>query len=95
MTKSAYDELVERCQLAAKIASHGYSQPSSEAVEAILAEIARTLENVTPEMRAAWMYADGEQCVGEWLAMLTPSPLFPPDPEWPARTARAALSPKT
>lgn len=87
---SAYKELVERCAEASK-----YVQPYSgkhARIRAVLAEVFRTLETVTPEMVDAWMDAafhdepmDGLSAKdtnthgarADWLAMLRASPLAP------------------
>jgi hypothetical protein len=101
MTKSAYDELVERCAKACRKrqierTSTGRAfdpdVPPTEAeldnARAILAEVERTLETVTPEMIDAWETTPdfgGKIPVyeREWLNMLHASPLFPPDKEQP------------
>ena len=88
MTNSAYDELVERCVRAAIHEGGGGSDRGWIGVtEAILAEVARTLENVTSEMDDAWdlpgWEIDETAVARTFLAMLRASPLFPPDKEPP------------
>jgi len=48
-------------------------------IRAALAEVFRTLENVTPEMKAAWWKTSaGHDLEEEWLVMLRASPPAPP-----------------
>ena len=75
---SAYEELVERCMIAAPSA-----WDLDTWVRVVLAEVRRTLETATPEMADAAFdsifTADSEDDPVEmWLAMLHASPLEPP-----------------
>lgn len=76
MTKSAYDELVERC-VAMLYECFGADSEDPAYVRAILTEVARTLGNVTSEMCDAYE-GNGRPSL-EFRAMLRASPLFPPD----------------
>lgn len=60
-----YEELAERCRDLWWMGS----------VEPILAEVYRTLENITPEML---LVSDDDMPEWNWLAMLRASPLAPP-----------------
>lgn len=76
---SAYEELIERCE---KIVTEGYDTGAFDslgydaATRAILAEVLRTLEIVTPEMARAHGEAEPNSRA-EWLAALRASPLVP------------------
>lgn len=85
---SRYEELVERCN-SAITDRNNYSREA--ALRAILAEVLRTLETVTPEMQGAadnadvlsWSSEEGEgldsmDLEAAWLAILHASPLMPP-----------------
>lgn len=79
---SPYDELRERCNRVALNAVCGRkSLPVAFVrdceVKAILAEVFRTLETVTPEMRAAW-FGSADAATVMWHSMLHASPLAPP-----------------
>jgi hypothetical protein len=82
---SAYEELVERCRKAANTRT----DLSSRTVKSVLAEVMRTLENVTPEMGTAVLATYGkpdkstaklmrEHLARDWIAMLRASPISPP-----------------
>jgi len=79
---NAYEDLVERCHKAAKaVTPYSGSQARTRAV---LAEVLRTLETVTPEMAAAAEHqVDSLRCDEQvesecYLAMLRASALSPP-----------------
>jgi hypothetical protein len=81
---SAYDGLVERCHEAFLVAwgSGGKRDTTYKAeLRAVLAEVLRTLETVTPEMHTAWHETpcggtSGFGVLAEgWRAMLRASPL--------------------
>ena len=74
---SAYDDLHDRCMT--EITGE---DSLIDGVHAVLAEVLRTLETVTPEMFRAWGRAatlrTGDGATRDWLAMLHASPLAPP-----------------
>lgn len=74
---SAYEELIVRCAHAAVTKGGGGADRGWIGVtEAILAEVLRTLEVVTPEMFEAYC---AEGCFPQsWVATLRASPLQPP-----------------
>ena len=83
MSKREYDKLVERARV--KYAS---ADGHEEGIRAVLAEVLRTLQTVTPEMQEAWDIVDNTPTPFEnprgktwaeedWLAMLAASPLNP------------------
>lgn len=76
---SAYEELVERV---VRTAGSHY-EADADIGRAILAEVLRTLETMTPEMEREWGAAGGKAHINgsgasrDWLAMLRASPLSP------------------
>lgn len=69
---SAYDELVARCIDAYWADAEGDLEFD---IKAVLAEVFRTLKNVTPEMKETMANHIIEK--DDWLAMLRASPLNP------------------
>ena len=76
---SRYEELRERCWTAAKLLG------PTEFIEAVMAEVFRTLETVTPEMYAAAFEAmvPNHDAYAAWGSMLRASPLAPPKDDEP------------
>lgn len=80
---SAYEELVGRCVNAQPFLGQPGYDPADDNMRAVLAEVLRTLETVTPEMADAFMKSPIEASKSPygsryWLAMLRASPLTPP-----------------
>ena len=69
---SAYEELLKRC------AEAMWTDSQYNGVAAVLAEVLRTLETVTPEMVQAWNDDEESTAHSDWLSMLHASPLEPP-----------------
>jgi hypothetical protein len=76
---NAYDELVERCAEIIPLSD----EPATIVARAVLAEVLRTLETVTPDMEEAGLRTSYglntvEALAKDWSAMLCASPVTPP-----------------